>query len=180
MLCIRTLVHWPSPQQRPRTPSVCFRACAAVYGVLAASLCSCLSCSACIHECLVFLPRGPPGPVGFIFRGLCPFESLSGSGAPSYWLLPHVTSRIESKPPHAGASCWSGTDGPAQLFMGCIITSSGHLAVRRCRRMRLCHFVFRDLGMLLVLYLLVPPLVFRVCLACVVCSSSTAYGGWPA
>ena len=73
---------------------------------------------------------------------------------------------------------WHGRASPA--FMGCIITSSGHLAVRSCRRMRLCHFVFRDLGRLLVLYLLVPPLVFRVCLACVVCSSSTAYGGWPA
>ena len=42
-----------------------------VYGVRAASLCSCLTCFACIHDCL-----------GFIFRGLCPFEGLSGSGTP--------------------------------------------------------------------------------------------------
>ena len=49
---------------------------------------------------------------------------------------------------------WHGRASPA--FMGCIITSPGHLAVRSCRCMRLCHFVFRVLGRLLVLYLCHP------------------------
>ena len=79
--------------------------------------------------------------------------------------------------PLGGASCWSGTDGPAQLFMGCIITSSGHLAVRSCRCMRLCHFVFRVIGRLLVLYLCRPLyFVFALHVLCVLPRLLTVVG----
>ena len=133
------------------------------------------------YHCILAPACLSPVLLGFVVVPLpsLPYATHMAGFAP-VWISHGTAPFLGRCYPLGGASCWSGTDGPAQLFMGCIITSSGHLAVRRCRRMRLCHFVFRDLGMLLVLYLLVPPLVFRVCLACVVCSSSTAYGGWPA
>ena len=133
------------------------------------------------YHCILAPACSSPVLLGFVVVPLpsLPYATHMAGFAPA-WFSHGTAPFLGRCYPLGGASCWSGTDGPAQLFMGCIITSSGHLAVRRCRRMRLCHFVFRDLGMLLVLYLLVPPLVFRVCLACVVCSSSTAYGGWPA
>ena len=136
------------------------------------------------YHCILAPDCSSPVLLGFVVVPLpsLPYATHMAGVAP-VWISHGTAPFLGRCYPLGGASCWSGTDGPAQLSW---VASSHRQAISQSVAVGACVCVTSCLGFLVgcLYYTCAAPCISFLPCMCLLCpclhSSSTAYGGWPA